>query len=172
VRKTVISACCLAAVFAVAADRPLPAQEAANAKAPLTITVRAVRAEVEAGQPVDLDVVMTNTSDHDVDCTRAPSNALDRNFAYIVTDAAGGTVRKIAKKYPEIGETFSSWPCVLKPGQSANAAGGRISNVYDFSRPGEYSIQVARFVAGDPRGTMVKSNTITVTVLPAKVAPQ
>jgi len=138
---------------------------------PLTITVRAVKAEVEAGQPVDLDVVMTNTSDHDVDCTRAPSNALDRNFSYIVTDAAGSPVRKIAKKYPEIGEPFSIWPCVLKPGQSSNT-GGRISAVYDFSRPGEYSIQVARFVAGDPRRTMVKSNTITVTVLPAKVAPQ
>ncbi len=131
-----------------------------------------MKPKVEAGLPVDLHIVMTNTSGQDVDCTGEPSNGLDRNFRYDVTDAAGGTVPKIARKHPEIGETSSIWPCVLKPGQSANAAGGRISNVYDLSRPGEYSIQVSSFVARDPRSDVVRSNVITVTVLPAHAAPQ
>ncbi len=141
---------------------------------PFAITISADTPKVTKGDPVLLNIVMTNTSDHDVDCTGNPSNALDRNFTYEVTDEDGRPVPKIEKKYHG---GASIWRCTIKPGETANAAGGLISVLYDFSRPGKYTIQVSRPVWGDDQrpgtvGTVqnnqpdVKSNIITVIVVP------
>ena len=143
---------------------------------PFTITISADKSQVKSGDDVGIDVVMTNISDHDVDCTSNGRNALDRNYRYEVFDKQG-PVPKIKRKYPEIGETGSIFPCIIKPGESAHAAGGLISALYDFSRPGKYTIQVSRPVWGDDQrpgtaGTAghdnqadVRSNIITVTVV-------
>ncbi|MGC2547777.1 MAG: hypothetical protein WA426_18170, partial [Silvibacterium sp.] len=69
--------------------------------------------------------------------------------------------------HPHVGPTSSIWPCLLKPGETGSNAGGLISAIYDFSRPGEYTIQVERHTAFDSKSPLVKSNTITITVLPA-----
>jgi hypothetical protein len=132
---------------------------------PFTISLSADKPEVKSGDPVDLDIVMTNTSDHEVDCTGAGSNGLDRNYRYDVLYEDGRPATKVVKKHPEIGETGSIWRCILKPGQTAQAAGGEISVLYDFSRPGKYSIQVSRFVKRDPNSEVITSNKITITVL-------
>jgi len=71
----------------------------------------------------------------------------------------------------------SAWPCVIKPGETSTS-GGLISILYDFHRPGKYTIQVSRPVWGDDQRPQtegmternppeIKSNTIIVTVLPA-----
>ncbi len=141
--------------------------------APFTITLSADKYQVVAGGPVDLIVVMTNTSNHDVDCTVNGSNALDRNYVYDVTDEEGRPVPKIEKKYHG---GSSIWPCILKPGQTDTPGGGRISVLYDFSRPGKYTIQVSRGLWGDENrpetaGTgrdnqpFIKSNTIVMTIV-------
>ena len=60
--------------------------------------------------------------------------------------------------------------------------GGVISVLFDFNRPGKYSIQVSRPIWGDDQrpgttGTVqnnqaeVKSNTITITVVGPEVQP-
>lgn len=141
--------------------------------APFTVALSATKSQIKAGEPVDLIVVMTNISDHEVDCTSNGSNALDRNYEYDVTDEKGQPVRKIEKE-PHGGSSI--WPCVIHPRQTALAAGGRISVLFDFSHPGKYTIQVSRGVWGDENrpGTFessgykyfVKSNTIAVTVFP------
>ena len=141
--------------------------------APFKIALSAAKSRVTAGDPVNLVVVMTNTSDHDVDCTYNYSNALDRNYVYEVTDEKRQPVHTIEKKFHGGSDI---WPCILKPGQSTQTGGGQISVLYDFSRPGKYTIQVSRKVWGDENrpGTygkgsgqpgIVKSNTITVTVV-------
>lgn len=148
---------------------------------PFTITISTAKPEVISGDSVYLDVVMTNISDHDVDCTIYASNALDRNYRYEVFDEQG-PVPKIRRKYPEIGETGSSFPCMIKPGENSRPSGGMISILYDFHRPGKYTIQVSRPVWGDDQrpGTAmtvhnnqpeVKSNTITITVSGPEVPP-
>jgi len=48
---------------------------------PFTITISTAKPEVISGDSVYLDVVMTNISDHDVDCTIYASNALDRELS-------------------------------------------------------------------------------------------
>ena len=67
--------------------------------APFTIALSAAKSQVKAGEPVDLIVVMTNISDHEVDCTSNGSNALDRNYEYDVTDENGQPVRRIEKEH-------------------------------------------------------------------------
>ncbi len=144
---------------------------------PFTITISADKPQVKAGDDVYLNVTMTNASDHDEDCTRNWSNALDRNYNYDVNDEYG-QVPKIEKKYHG-GSRLS--PCIIKPGETAKS-GGLISVLYDFSRPGKYTIQVSRAIWGDdqrpePSGTVqtsqpdVRSNIITITVLPADEPP-
>jgi len=148
---------------------------------PFTITISAEKNQVKSGDEVGIDIVMTNTSNHDIDCASYGSNALDRNYRYEVFDEQG-PVPKIKRKYPEIGETGSLSPCTIKPGGSAHADGGLISILYDFSRPGKYTIQVSRPVWGDDQrpgtaGTVqnnqadVKSNIITITVVGPEVSP-
>jgi hypothetical protein len=111
---------------------------------------------------------MKNISDHEVDCGGAPSNGLDRRYAYDVVGPDGQPAPKVVRNHPEIGETGSIWRCVIKPGETATAAGGRISQLYDFSRPGKYSIQVRRHAAFDARSDVIKSNTLVITVVPAE----
>jgi hypothetical protein len=141
---------------------------------PFFIQLSAETPVVHSGEPVYLSVTMTNNSSHEVDCTVNASNALDRNYIYDVRDEDGNEVAKIEKKYHG---GSSLWPCILKPGETDSPGGGRISVLYDFSRPGKYRIQVSRSEWGDENrpesaGTgkadqgVVKSNIITVTVLP------
>jgi hypothetical protein len=63
-------------------------------------------------------IKLTNTSDHNVDCSMAYSNSLDRRYIYEVRTPAGSLVAKRARKHPEIGEPGSFYPCTINPGQS------------------------------------------------------
>lgn len=141
---------------------------------PFAITISTDKPQVKQGDIVLINITMKNTSDHDVDCTGNPSNALDRNFVYDVVDEDGRPVPIIEKKYHG---GSSIWLCTIKPGETSHSAGGLISRLFDFSRPGKYTIQVSRPIWGDDQrpGTdgmvqnntpVVKSNTITITVLP------
>ena len=145
---------------------------------PFTLTVSALKSQVKVGDPVFIEVTMLNTSDHEIDCARNSSNGLDRNYQYEVNDEHG-PVPKIEKKYHG---GFNPSPCALEPGESATGDGGLISRLYDFSQPGTYTIHVSRPIWGDdqrPNTTskedtepsVVKSNTITITVLPADDPP-
>jgi hypothetical protein len=144
---------------------------------PFSITIRTEKPKVRAGDPVYIDVSMKNISDHDVDCTINAGNALDNNYRYDIIDETGQTIPKTPKKHPEIGDDSSIWPCIIKPGETSPKTGGLVSILYDLTRPGKYTVQVSRGVWGDGNrpGTagrgdnnqpVVKSNTITITVLP------
>jgi hypothetical protein len=56
---------------------------------------------------------------------------------------------------------------VLQPGES-KVKRDVIGDWYDMSLPGTYTIQLCEHVSDDPDSEIVKSNIITVTVLPAK----
>jgi len=132
---------------------------------PFTISLSAGNAEVKSGDPVYLNIVMTNTSENEVDCTGSGRNGLDRNYFYDVLYEGGKPATKVVKKHPEIGENLNIWPCTLKPGETAPAAGGEISALYDFSRPGKYSIRASRHITRDANCGIINSNTITIAVL-------
>jgi len=54
---------------------------------------------------------------------------------------------------------------VLQPGESVSYF-APISEWYDLSGPGKYTIQVLQHVSSDPSSAVVKSNKITVTITP------
>jgi hypothetical protein len=146
-------------------------------KQPFTITIKAETPQVKVGGQVVLDVVMTNTSDHEVGCDLYYYDSIDQNYQYHVLYEDGKPPARIVRKTP-----FNADPCVLQPGESRQS-GGVISQIFDFRRPGKYTIQVSRKIWGDENrpgtGTNeenqdqpeVQSNTITVTVLPADSKP-
>lgn len=154
------------------------AANAQTAHQPFTVTISTQKPIVKAGDDVYIDIGMTNTSDHDVDCTIWIKNASDRSYQYNVSFEDGKPARDIDK---HVRNSSPAWPCVLKPGESqAHTSGALINTIYDFSRPGKYTVQVTRKIWGDenrpetilPTGTAdyhqldVKSNIITITVLP------
>ncbi len=134
---------------------------------PFSITLSAEKPVVKAGSDVFIQIQMTNTSNHSIDCTRVASNGLDKAYEYELRDKSGAAISAIPRKHPEIGEPFSAWPCVLKPGESTTKDDALISKLFDLSRPGKYVVQVSRLIAGDHKEQgMVKSNSITITVTP------
>lgn len=54
---------------------------------------------------------------------------------------------------------------VLQPSES-NIDRGDVSQAFDMSKPGTYTIQLSQHVANDPKSDVVKSNIVTITVLP------
>ena len=143
-------------------------------KQPFSIKINADPTQVKVGNPVYVGIELSNTSDHEIDCSAMTgNNGIDLNFQYEVIYEHGNPEREIAagKTYPE------AIPCTLKP-ENNYSTGSEISRVFDFSRLGRYTIQLSRPVWGNDQipGTgrtvqngqaVVKSNKITITVLPA-----
>ncbi|MFZ0662172.1 MAG: hypothetical protein WAM66_05725 [Acidobacteriaceae bacterium] len=138
---------------------------------PFTLALSAVKPQVIAGAPVEIRITMTNTSDRQIDCPGWWSNGVDRAYEYRVLDQNGQAAPRIVRKHPEIGEEIRPAPCVVKPGKTSKPSGAMVGRLFDFSHPGEYTIQVSRHVSPGPKSEAVKSNTITITVLPANNPP-
>jgi hypothetical protein len=135
---------------------------------PFSITISAEKPDVKTGSEAYLKVRMKNISDHEVDCTRVPTNGWDGAYQYDVRDSHGNLAERIlpVPGHPEIKDTSSIWPCILKPSESTNDD-HIISRLYDLSHPGKYVIQVLRLInGGHKEDGVVKSNTITITVTP------
>ena len=154
--------------------------DAQAAKQPFTLTLSTDKPVVKAGDRVFINIIFTNISDHDVDCTMYWINVLDRNFQYDVRDEYGQPDPERVRDRHEDMESNTD-PCIIGPGEKSTTD-GMISRVYDFTRPGKYTLQVSRHIWGDDNrpetiGIVqsnkpdVKSNTITITVLPADEPP-
>jgi hypothetical protein len=139
---------------------------------PFVITLSADKPAVTAGSDVYLSVRITNTSNHDVNCSAIPSEGIDLAYKYNIRRISGEPVAKIVSHFPR---SFSVLPpCTLKPKEFDESKGGIIiSRLYDMSSPGTYIIQVLRPIAnsGNPKYGFVKSNELTITVLPAESKP-
>jgi hypothetical protein len=139
---------------------------------PFTITIKAETPQVKVGGQVILDVIMTNTSDHEIDCSSYWYDSIDQNYRYHVLYEDGKPAAKIVRKTGS-----SAHSCILDPGESRQS-GGLVSQIFNFRRPGKYTIQVSRPVWGDDQRPEtwqthendpeieIKSNTITITVVP------
>jgi hypothetical protein len=132
---------------------------------------------IKLGSPIPLEITITNVSTHELDISLG--YPIEFQFGIDVVDSQGASSvqltdfgRRIRSgetgKGPGIG--FSGGGIGtrkpgsgLKPGQSLKVE-ALVDRSYDFSRSGEYKIQVYR---SDPASkTVVKSNVVTVTVTP------
>jgi hypothetical protein len=135
---------------------------AQNPRPSFSIVITTDNPVVKAGSDVLIKIQMKNISNHDMDCTMAPANGLDRKYRYDIRDAQGRPAVKVSRSHPEL-ESGSIFPCTLKPGESTPAVDNSISWIYDFTRPGKYLVQVSR---DDSKEGLAKSNKITLTVQP------
>jgi hypothetical protein len=134
------------------------------AKPPFSISISAVKPHVKAGSEVFIKIVLTNLSDHEINCSSGFANGVDRSYRYIIQDGRGKTIKKFENKHPEIDTATSVELCSLKPGESANSE-SRVGHDYDLRHPDQYSIQVSRPISNNTAEGVVYSNKITLTIV-------
>ena len=139
-----------------------------SAKAPerpttsFTLSISTDEDTVKPGDKISLLTEVTNTSDHEIVYDMAYSK-LDIQ----VRDAEGNMAslteggREFRKQFGRAGSLYNLQD--VKPGDSVYGRVAAVQELYDMSRPGDYTIQVSQF--DDETKTWVKSNTITVTVM-------
>ena len=187
VRPEFIVLLSIALVFGVFAAAAPPLR-----KPPFSLTIRTTQDVVTAGSEVRVVITLTNISDHDIyDSVPVTSSPAGENYYGIeIRDDKGvrapltrfGYIARGEKPPPDKpaqsqngnadqtrdwGGSFysgSELTVTVEPGKDSYAA--IIANQqYDLSRPGKYSIQVSHWDYESK--TIVLSNTITVTVVPA-----
>jgi len=158
----------LAASIALA-QKPQPA---------FTITIRTGRGVVTAKSPVEVQVTLKNTSNHEIRVFVDNSDKAELSgFGAEITDPQG-LVPKITRyndvltgeKAPreKVANPDEHFVIVGSGGTQPVAPGSTvelhmdIGQIYDLSKPGTYTVQVTHTDAAD--GITVKSNPLTITV--------
>lgn len=155
----------LAFISIVVTVGQLAAQE--TVKQPFSITISALKLSYKAGSSVELKVVMTNMSGREIDAGAVYDRSINATYEYDVRDSLGNPAPRKDFKPSELQTVRMR---TLKPGESVSDV-TNVARWVDFSRPGEYQIQVSRNIGDDEKDGVVKSNTITITVLPADGTP-
>jgi len=134
--------------------------ERESARPPFTITISALNPSFKAGSHVELRIVMTNTSNQDIDAEEVFDGSIDASYKYDVLDEQGNPAPRKNLKGPY---TPNVRMRILKPGESTSEV-TNVAKWVDFSQPGEYQIQVSRYIGDDEKDGVVKSNTIIITI--------
>jgi hypothetical protein len=135
---------------------------------PFSITISAVRSEVKSGIPVRVKIHLTNTSDREMSETRRHLRGFNANYEYDIRDSAGNRLqtKPLSPAESQLPPDWDVSVSSIAPRGSLDDI-ATLSREYDLSVPGEYTIQLSRHIEGKPDGEVVRSNTITITVLPA-----
>lgn len=145
---------------------------------PFLITIRSEQPVLKTDEDIRIRVVLTNTSDQDI-WSVTPAECQYEVYVWDSQHLAAhnteyGLQVKNKDKLKETGfvtrggQEFIT-PCMmgstspLKPTNHSDVH-LTVSDLYDMSRPGQYTIQVQRTVPKERGGGVVKSNIITVTV--------
>jgi hypothetical protein len=164
-------------------SQSVAAKWAENSEAPFTLTITADPTNavlddtsdraVKAGSSVVIRIRKTNTSDREI--VKWPTTGGPFGDSFEVRDGSGKLVglrksNKVGTLGGGEGRLRGSKDMVLPPGES-KIDYAQISDWYDMAEPGAYTVQVSQHVSSDPASDVVKSNTITITVLPAEEPP-
>jgi hypothetical protein len=155
--KLSLSLAILGVVFA--ATIPVQTSSAQSSGAPFSINISGPP-QTKVGSEIELRVQLTNTSNHSITLSPLYIDGIDTSFDYEVRDSTGSLKEKKERKMQG---SFRS--VTLKPGESLDE-GTLVSRVFNMAEPGEYSVQLSRALSGDQQKGVVKSNTITVNVVP------
>jgi hypothetical protein len=128
----------------------------------ITISTDKPTITVQAAPHVRIMIKLSNTSDHAVNCSAMVTNGLNRSYLYDVRDQNGKSI-EIPGEHHELRGGSWEGPCELAQGESMNAS-SRIGVLYDFTKPGRYTVQLSKYIGNNEKEGAVKSNTITITV--------
>ncbi len=126
---------------------------------------------VKAGSMVVVRVRKTSRSDHEI--ARVAANGSPYGYEYEVHNSNGQLLERKTLKNSRgwildggPGIVRGSKDMVLQPGETQTAT-AIISDWFDLSQPGTYSIQLLQHVSSLPQSPVVKSNTIEIRVVSA-----
>jgi hypothetical protein len=181
--RIAFTALLLGAAAATATSQPAVKSQPEDAGPPFTLEITAnldknqvyawdfvnnAQTVVKAGSMVKIARRKTNLTDHEI---KRRSDADDGSEA---RDGSGNLVKLRAIGPVAIGGgptmLKGTKDNVLEPGESKIYC-DCFGTGYDFDEPGTYTIQVWEHVSDDPKSEVVKSNIITITVLPADAPP-
>lgn len=139
---------------------------------PFSIKIALAQNIVKSGSEIKLQIMLTNTSDHNISVSRAIDDTSAEVAGYRVEVLDDRRNVPPETKYQRIlrGEepptgpfTWSALGGPLSPGKSVKDT-MIVNKFFDLTKPGKYTIQVRRT---DPASKVtVRSNTIEVTVTP------
>ena len=137
--------------------------------------VNSAQTVVKAGSPIVIAVRKTNISKHEIDkasCVHDDAFGDRCGGQYDVRDSHGNSVELTKPKMADPlvwsgpAHVIGTKDNVLQPGESTTNH-DVVSEGFDISKPGKYTIQLSQHVRNDPKSRVVRSNILTVTVLPA-----
>ena len=135
---------------------------------PFTIAISAPSAVVRAGDEVRIHAVLTNVSDKEILARGSHEGSrAEVNYTVLVHDRYGNAAPeteygRAARMHQFAGSVLK---VLLKPGEKMEED-TFLSKQFDLSSPIDYVIQLSRPVSNDPKDGVVKSNEITITVVP------
>lgn len=165
------------ALFAMALHVNCTAQQ----KSPISASISTPTPVIKSGTEVKVHVTITNNSDHTVRLYRAlgPDGQAEAANQVDVYNDAGKKLSRIDGRAIQIqGQTHylpkkwvSRTTVLVEPGQSCDDF-LILSNLFDLSKPGKYTVSLRHEMRADDSDPNVNliyatSNTITITVLPA-----
>jgi hypothetical protein len=160
------------------------AQSSFATKPTFSLSINTLKPKVILGSDIDIGISLTNVSDHPITLTFGHAGNVACCYEYDVLDEQGVPVAKVGKRYAQLpnGERMelpkigpgSVAEGTIAPGKG-EGSNSTISDKYQFDHPGKYTIQVSRQdpEAMDENGNpvVVRSNTLTITVLPTDSTP-
>jgi hypothetical protein len=140
----------------------------------LTISTEDETVKSQKGMEVSVSVQEKNISRHAVNAGR-PSHPGEWYTMSVMLDGHPGPITELyreilaPKKYdPDVIPTAGGFAYTIKPGESLTFE-VPLTAFFDLTAPGKYEITFSRGTdPGRPDNVNVKSNTITITVLPAE----
>jgi hypothetical protein len=126
---------------------------------PFTLKLATVGSQYEAGAKVWVEITQTNTSDRNISCSSWWVGSSNLTYEYDIRDGDGKALEERAHAATAPG-SFST--CELQSGQTQDGH-YLLSWLYDLSKPGTYTVRVARRVANESPDH-VRSNVITIRI--------
>ncbi len=152
-------------------------QPSVASTAPFSVNISTPQQVVKAGSQIRLDIQTRNLTQHammwEVVMSPGPGHA-EFLFQPVVHDPQGNlaltkleerSLKGLLREGEDLSTNGSTIPVPLPAGETANNL-MLLSDIYDLSRPGDYTVMIERSVQAGASAAVVKSNTITITVTP------
>jgi hypothetical protein len=136
-------------------------QTVRSSRDPFKITIKTTSEKIVVGTQIELEIQVLNTSAETMVARSGfQAYAGDPTYQYSCHDSSGSSV---SKEIPMVGSVHE--PPSIRPGETFTSS-VFLERVCDLSRPGRYEIQLSRGVPMGSHDHLVKSNKITITVVP------
>ena len=139
-------------------------------QAPFILTLSSTKKVINTALEARLEIVLRNTSDHEFSITKANTeNQAETQYTIDVRDGRGHPValsehgRIRLNRSPTSRLTISEVVYSVKPGETLTDV-AVVTELYDLSQPGKYTIRVSREIPREFGKGTVKSNPVTITV--------